>query len=309
MSRQTSSHIMMVRPANFGFNEQTAESNAFQTNDQSVPQSEISTKAIAEFDAMVAKLRSVGIHVKVIQDTPVPVKPDAVFPNNWVSFHNNGTLVTYPMFTPNRQAEIREEILLEIKKEYKVKKHVRFERFIRTGIYLEGTGSMILDRENRIVYACISARTQPDLLYNFAEWAEYEPILFLSKDAEGLEIYHTNVMMALGETFVVICLDSIPDPEEKRILLNKFAETNKEVIEISYMQMLSFAGNMLQLRNDKGDTYLVMSDQAHKSLTHEQIVKIQTHTNILPVKIDTIENFGGGSARCMIAENFLPLNE
>lgn len=303
---QTTSNILMVRPVRFGFNPQTAESNAFQTNDTTISQELIAEKAIAEFDGMVEKLRSVGITVRVIQDTETPHTPDSVFPNNWISMHRNGTIVTYPMFTPNRQAEIRQDIIDGLRTDFKVKKRVRFERFINTGLYLEGTGSMILDRVHRIVYACISARTQPDLLHNFAEWAEYEPILFLSKDKDGLEIYHTNVMMALGESFVVICLDSVPDAEDKRLLLNAFARTNKEVIEITYDQMLAFAGNMLQLRNDEGQTYLVMSEQAHGSLDAQQITQIEAHTNILTVAIDTIENYGGGSARCMIAENFLP---
>ncbi len=307
MSKQTTSHIMMVRPANFGFNEQTAESNAFQTNDTSISQKEISRQAIAEFDGMVAQLRAVGVHVHVIEDSPTPVKPDAIFPNNWVSFHDNGTIITYPMFTPNRQAEIREDILEGMKTKFFVKKRIRFNRFIETQLFLEGTGSMILDRENRIVYACVSARTEENLLHNFAEWADYEPVLFLSVDSSGLEIYHTNVMMAVGETFAVICLDSIKEEADRMMVRAKLEETNKEIIDISYSQMLSFAGNMLQVSNDIGETYLVMSQQAYNSLNIRQIEAIENHTNILACKIDTIENYGGGSARCMMAEIFLPV--
>jgi hypothetical protein len=244
---------MMVRPANFGFNEQTAESYAFQTNDTSNSQSHISTHDIAEFDGMVAQLRSVGVNVQVVEDSPTPIKPDAIFPNNWVSFHDNGTIITYPMFTPNRQAEIREDVLDEMKEGFIVKKRIRFNRFTEKQLFLEGTGSMILDRDNRIVYACVSARTEENLLHNFAEWADYEPVLFLSVDSNNLEIYHTNVMMSVGETFAIICLDSIKEASDRAMVRAKLEETNKEIIDISYEQMLSFAGNMLQVSNDNGE--------------------------------------------------------
>ncbi len=306
---QTTSHIMMVRPAHFGYNEQTAESNAFQTNDTTLAQSEISRKALAEFDGMVEKLRSVGVNVHVIEDTAEPKKPDAIFPNNWVSFHQNGTVITYPMYTPNRQAEVREEIIEGIKRDFEIKKRIKFDRFLQQHLFLEGTGSMILDRENRLVYACVSARTEPNLLHFFAEWAEYDPILFWAVDRNGMEIYHTNVMMALGENFVVICMDSIREENDRLMLRAKFAETKKEIIDITHEQMLKFAGNMLQVRNDAGETFLVMSQQAFDSLNERQIAAVEGHTKILPVQIDTIENYGGGSARCMMAEVFLPLKE
>jgi len=305
MSKQTTSHLMMVRPANFGFNPQTAESNAFQTNDTSLSQQEISKKAVEEFDGMVATLRGVGINVMVVEDTETPVKPDAIFPNNWVSFHDNGTVITYPMYTPNRQAEIREDVLTSIKDNFTASKRIRFERFSKKELFLEGTGSMILDRENRLVYACVSARTEANLLHNFAEWADYEPVLFLAIDRENLEIYHTNVMMSVAETFVVICLDSVKEEADRKELQAKFAATNKEIVDISYDQMLSFAGNMLQVRNEVGETYMVMSQQAYDSLNQRQIDAIERHTNILACQIDTIENYGGGSARCMMAEIFL----
>lgn len=307
MSKQTSAHIMMVRPANFGFNEQTAESNAFQTNDTSLSQEQINTQAIAEFDAMVAQLRSVGLHVHLVEDSPLPIKPDAIFPNNWVSFHDNGTVITYPMFSPNRQTEIREDVLEEMEANFVVKKRIRFNRFTEKQLFLEGTGSMILDRDNRIVYACLSARTEENLLYNFAEWADYEPVLFLAVDSSDLEIYHTNVMMSVGESFAIICLDSIKEAADRVMVRAKLEKTNKEIIDISYEQMLSFAGNMLQVSNALGETYLVMSEQALKSLNNRQIEAIESHTKILACKIDTIENYGGGSARCMMAEVFLPV--
>lgn len=308
MSNQTTSHILMIRPANFGYNEQTAVSNAFQSNDQSISQAEISRRAVAEFDGMVAKLRSVGVNVHVIEDSPEPKKPDAVFPNNWLSMHRNGTLITYPMYTTNRQAEIREDVIEQVKEKFAVKKRVRFDRFTQQHLFLEGTGSMILDRDNRLVYACVSARTEPNLLHFFAEWAEYDPVLFLAVDRNDQEIYHTNVMMALGDRFVVICMDSIKEKNDRLTLKEKFLKTKKEIIDISYEQMLKFAGNMLQVRNDAGKTYLVMSRQAYDSLNERQIAAIESHTTILVCKIDTIENYGGGSARCMMAEVFLPLN-
>lgn len=307
MSKQTSAHIMMVRPASFGFNEQTAESNAFQTNDTSLSQEQINTQAIAEFDAMVAQLRSVGLHVHLVEDSPLPIKPDAIFPNNWVSFHDNGTVITYPMFSPNRQTEIREDVLEEMEANFVVKKRIRFNRFTEKQLFLEGTGSMILDRDNRIVYACLSARTEENLLYNFAEWADYEPVLFLAVDSSDLEIYHTNVMMSVGESFAIICLDSIKEAADRVMVRAKLEKTNKEIIDISYEQMLSFAGNMLQVSNALGETYLVMSEQALKSLNNRQIEAIESHTKILACKIDTIENYGGGSVRCMMAEVFLPV--
>lgn len=309
MSKQTTSHIMMVRPANFGFNEQTAESNAFQSNDKSLSQSEISQKAVQEFDSMVEKLRSNGINIHVVQDTETPVKPDAIFPNNWVSYHDDGVVVTYPMYTPNRQAEIREDVLEDMQRSFQIKKRVRFNEFAKDGSILEGTGSMILDREHKIVYACTSPRTEEGLLKSFANWANYEPVIFVSVDEQGQEIYHTNVMMAVGETFVVICMDSVKGEEAKAALKAKFAATNKEVVDISYAQMNQFAGNMLQVRNDDGKTFLVMSNQAFKSLTNEQIMQIEKHTTILDVNIETIETYGGGSARCMMAEVFLSVKD
>jgi hypothetical protein len=298
---------MMVRPANFGFNEETAESNAFQTNDTSLSSEEINAQAVEEFDNMVAKLRSVGVNIHIIQDSPIPKKTDAIFPNNWVSFHDNGTIITYPMFSLNRRAEIREEILEEMKKDFVVNKRVQFNRFTKQNLFLEGTGSMILDREHRIVYACVSVRTEENLLRNFAEWADYEAVLFWAVDRGGLEIYHTNVMMAIGETFAIICIDSISKEADRTMVRSKLEETHKEIIDISYDQMLSFAGNMLQVRNDVGDTYLVMSQQAYKSLNNRQIEAIENHTNILTCQIDTIEKYGGGSVRCMMAEVFLPV--
>ena len=303
---QTTSHILMVRPANFGFNEETAASNAFQTNDETLSNAEVSRRAIAEFDAFVEKLRSVGVDVIVAEDTNRPLKPDAVFPNNWVTFHQNGTIVTYPMYATVRRLERRDDIVRSIQERFRVEQKIQLQEYEDIDQYLEGTGSMIIDRPNKLVYACLSARTHPDLLARFCKLMGYIAVPFHAVDGEGLEIYHTNVMMALGETFVVICLETVQSEIEEEMLRNRFAATGKEIIEITLDQMMQFAGNMLQVRNAKGETFLVMSEQAYESLDAVQIALIRRHTNILYSPINTIETYGGGSARCMMAEVFLP---
>lgn len=303
---QTTDTLLMVRPAHFGFNEETAGNNAFQVNDQSLSKDEIQEKAKAEFDAFVAKLRAAGINIIVVEDTSSPLTPDAVFPNNWVTFHQDGLIITYPMYAPKRRMERREDVLNDLGQQYAITNHVRMEAHEAQDKFLEGTGSMILDRPNRLVYACLSPRTDAELLDEFGRITGYTPIVFHAVDAQGQDIYHTNVMMALGESFVVIVLDTIRDAKEKRELLAQFAATGKEVINLSLEQMMSFAGNMLQVRNTTGQTYLVMSSQAFESLDPEQIAQIEKHTRILHSPIKTIETYGGGSARCMMAEVFLP---
>ncbi|MBI1225572.1 MAG: amidinotransferase [Bacteroidetes bacterium] len=303
---QTTSNILMVRPANFGFNDETAASNAFQTNDNSISQTEISRKAIIEFDAFVEKLRSVGVNVIVAEDTNRPLKPDAVFPNNWVTFHQNGTIVTYPMTAVVRRLERREDIIRQIQDAFRVEQKLQLQEYEEIDQYLEGTGSMIIDRPNKLVYACLSPRTHHDLLQRFCKLMGYTAVPFHAVDADGMEVYHTNVMMALGETFVIICLETVQSELEEELLHKKFEATGKEIIEISLDQMMHFAGNMLQVRNAKGETFLVMSSQAFESLNESQIAQINKHTNILHSPIPTIETYGGGSARCMMAEVFLP---
>jgi len=297
----------MIRPANFGFNEETAANNSFQSKDETLSNQEIKSKAMDEFDIFVEKMKAEGINVIVVNDSETPVKPDAVFPNNWVSFHADGTILTYPMFSALRRQERRDDILQELKGIFDVDTTYKLESFEAQNIFLEGTGSMILDRVNKIVYACTSPRTHPTLLKAFCELMKYEQAVFKSVDAKGEDIYHTNVMMALGEDFVVICLDSIQDEVERNMVMDFFKKTKKEIIEISYEQMNSFAGNMLQVRNVEGDTYLIMSTQAYESLHQNQIERIQQKTKILHSSIETIETFGGGSARCMMAEVFLPM--
>lgn len=307
--QQLTSHIMMIRPANFGFNDQTAANNAFQSTDTIRDTEALKQVARDEFDQMVALLRSKGIDVMVIDDTEYPVKPDAVFPNNWISFHENGALITYPMYAPNRRIERREDIIEAIAQKFKIKNRYSFEFYEDEDepLFLEGTGSMIFDRQNGIVYACISQRTDAVLIDKFNVLMNTQSVVFQSLDKAGKEIYHTNVMMALGEDFVVICMDSIPKEESKLQLRKVFEQTGKEVIEISIKQMEAFAGNMLEVKNDKGIRYLCMSQKSYDALTVNQRQKLEAKTNLLPIAIPNIEKYGGGSVRCMMAEIFLPL--
>jgi len=297
---------MMVRPANFGFNEQTAVNNSFQTRD-GVDAVWLRVEAQKEFDQMVAVLRSKGIQVTVMDDTPQPVKPDAVFPNNWISFHEGGAVITYPMFAENRRLERREDIIDNLEKSFRIKNRYSLEFFENDDepLILEGTGSMIIDRPNGIVYACISQRTDPLLLDKFNVLMGTQSILFKAVDRNGDEIYHTNVMMALGEDFVVICMDSIPSADSRKLLYDTFAATAKEVVEITLEQMESFAGNMLEVTSLDGTRYLCMSQTAYDSLTGDQKNRLGAKTHILPIAIPNIEKYGGGSVRCMMAEIFL----
>lgn len=307
MSNQTTDTILMVRPARFGFNEETAANNAFQTNDRSRSQSEIEQAAQAEFDGFAERLRACGVHVIVAQDSPEPAKPDAVFPNNWVSFHHDGHIITYPMFSPLRRLERREEVIDQVLANgFRADRRSHLEVSEADNRFLEGTGSMILDHDHRLVYACLSQRTDAALLDDYGRLIGYEPVAFHSTDAQGHDVYHTNVMMALGISFAVICLDSVKDATERAMLEARLNATGKAIIAISLDQMNSFAGNMLQVKNADGKTFLVMSEQAFKSLTPAQVAAIEAHTNILHAPLYTIEQYGGGSARCMLAEVFLP---
>lgn len=305
-TRQTTDTILMVRPAHFGFNEETAGNNAFQINDRQLNAQEIQDRARAEFDQMVGKLQDAGVRVIVVEDQSEPFTPDAVFPNNWVTFHEDGCVITYPMYAPKRRLERREDILDVLSQDYLIEDRLRLEWHEKENRFLEGTGSMILDRPNQIVYACLSDRTSEELLEEFCTFTGYEKVAFHALDGAGKPIYHTNVMMALGETFAIAALDTVTVPAERAKLLAFLHATNKEVIEISIPQMMAFAGNMLQVRNHAGKTFLVMSAKAYEALTPEQITRIEAHTQILTASIPTIETYGGGSVRCMMAEVFLP---
>ncbi|MEN0004060.1 MAG: arginine deiminase-related protein [Bacteroidota bacterium] len=306
MARQITDTILMVRPAHFGYNEETASNNTFQSRDTSQSAAEIQALALQEFEGFVGKLRAVGVEIIVIDDTDEPVKPDAVFPNNWITFHESGMVITYPIFSKIRRNERREDIVATLQKEYAVTKRVFFEENEPKGKYLEGTGSMIMDRPNQLVYACLSVRTAQYMIDKLAAQLDFTAVTFTAVDKDGIPIYHTNVMMALGKTFVVICLECIPDEQERQLLLDWFAKTKKEVIEITYEQLLHFAGNMLQVATKHEEDYLVMSAAAYHSLTTAQITAIEQHTSILYAAIPTIEKYGGGSVRCMMAEVFLP---
>ena len=297
---------MMIRPAFFGYNAETAQNNTFQQNDKGEDPKFIAQKAQKEFDQFVAKLRKNGIEVIVIEDTLNPIKPDAVFSNNWISFHQDGSIMTYPMFSKVRRLERRADIIDQIKQKFEVKNHFSFESYESDEMYLEGTGSMILDRPNKLVFACTSIRTNEDILDEFSRLTGYQKIVFQSKDESGQEIYHTNVMMAIGISFVVICMDSIQDKVQKKLLLDTFATYQKEVIEISMDQMNSFAGNMLQVGTSETNSFLVMSDAAYNALNDSQISTIEKYTRIIHAPVPTIEKYGGGSVRCMMAEVFLP---
>lgn len=305
VAQQLASSIMMVRPAHFGFNPETAENNAFQSNEGDLTLEEISTAAIKEFDAFVDKLRSYQIHVVVVQDTDTPLKTDAVFPNNWISFHEDGLVITYPMYSPNRRLERRADIIETIEGEFEINTWIKLENHELGGKFLEGTGSMILDRPNQIAYACRSDRTHPLLFADFCESMNFEPILFTAQDQGGHDIYHTNVMMALGETLAIICLESLSNAEERDEVKKQLQESGKVIVDISFAQMNAFAGNMLEVKNAEGENFLVMSSSAFHSLDMQQTEKILAHTAIIHSPLDHIEKYGGGSARCMMAEIFL----
>ncbi len=295
--------ILMIRPAKFGYNPQTAESNAFQVEVE-LSSEEIQSNALIKFDSMVNKLRENDIEVLICKDSENPYTPDAVFPNNWFSTHADGTLCLYPMEAETRRFERNPQIIDELKKHFAVMQVLDFTEFENQNKFLEGTGSLVLDHENKIAYAGISSRTNEFVLENWANAMDFEVCKFHSFDENGKAIYHTNVMMCLGDKFVVACLKSITDENEKRLFCKKLHQTGKEIVEISFEQMKRFAGNMLLLRNDKNEKILVMSKTAFDSLNKNQIEKLESHTKILSFNIDMIEKCGGGSVRCMIAEIF-----
>jgi hypothetical protein len=296
---QTTSHILMIRPVDFKFNEQTAVNNKFQ---QASAQSDVQAQALKEFDDFAALLRTNGVDVTVIDDTLQPETPDSIFPNNWVSFHDDGQVFLYPMFSENRRTERREDILAELSNEFDISKITDLSGYEAENIYLEGTGSMVLDRDNKIAYACLSLRTDKKVLEDFCRQSGYTAITFDATDSEGFPIYHTNVMMCIGDRFVVVCLESIPSINEKEKVIQSFISTGKELIEISLEQMNRFAGNMLQVENKDGVHLLVMSEQAYSSLTKSQTEALKKYNRIIYSPLYTIEKNGGGSARCMLAE-------
>ena len=307
--KQYTNTILMVEPVNFNYNPQTAVNNYFQ-NEVDEAAEKIQAQALEEFKTMVSTLRSKGINVLTIKDTPIPHTPDSIFPNNWISFHEDGTVVMYPMYAENRRNERREEDVLSFLEEkgFNIIDVLDYTSAEEDDIFLEGTGSIILDRENDVAYAAISQRTDEDLFIEFCEDLEYTPVLFSANqtvNGNRLPIYHTNVMMCVADEYAIICLSTIDDKKERKHVVENLKDSGKEIIAITEEQMHQFAGNMLQV-GGLGQKYLVMSQTAFDSLTDEQKVSIEKYNPILPVKIDLIEKLGGGSARCMMAEVFLP---
>ena len=294
--------ILMVRPYQFYFNQQTAANNFFQSNINIENANEL---AIAEFDAMVVQLSANEIKVKVIQDTKNPSTPDSIFPNNWISTHAGGTLCLYPMYAENRRAERKSSVIEFLQANYKIENLLDITHFEKEGKFLEGTGSMVLDHDNKIAYGCISERLDKEAFTYWCDKMQFKPISFKALDDKAQPIYHTNVMMCMGNQFVVICLESIPNELEKQILLECFLQTNKEVITISQDQLNHFAGNMLQVFDMHEKPYLIMSEQAYSTLNAAQLKNLEKYNPILPISIPTIEAIGGGSTRCMMAEIYL----
>lgn len=290
----------MIRPVAFGFNAQTAESNTFQNRDDD--QQAVHQKAMQEFDGFVKVLRDNGVNVTVINDTPEPHTPDSIFPNNWISFHDNGDIFLYPMQAENRRLERREDIIRQLEENFKANHVIDLSRFEAKNQFLEGTGSMVLDRENRIAYACLSPRTNAEVLKAFCDYTGYKAITFDAFDQNGQAIYHTNVLMAIGSKFAVICLDSITNTSEKEAVINSLKSAGKEIIDITFDQMNHFAGNMLEVKNNDGDKLVVMSQAAFNSLSAEQKTALEKYGKLVYADINTIETNGGGSARCMMAE-------
>ena len=301
---QTTSHLLMIKPVSFGFNAETAVNNAFQTKSA---ETNIQQNALIEFNDFVTLLQNNGVDVTVVEDTALPYTPDSIFPNNWVSFHHDGSFLLYPMYAVNRRSERKDHVLEKIKEKFEVTKKIDLSSYEKENIFLEGTGSMVLDRDNRIAYACLSPRTNEELLTEFCRQMNYKPVVFDASDDNGRAIYHTNVLMCVADKYVVICLESITDPGQQKLISDTIINSNKKIIAITLHQMNHFAGNMLQVENDKGEKLLVMSDQAYEALTTEQVQELNRYNRIIHSPLTTIETNGGGSARCMMAEVHLPL--
>ena len=304
---QTTHNILMIEPVAFGFNAQTALNNYFQQQSHDSA-SEIQHKALAEFKGMVNLLRSKKVNVLVVKDTPEPHSPDSVFPNNWVSFFEGGQVVLYPMFAENRRYERRNDILEYISDQGLTINNIDdFTFWEEQGLFLEGTGSMILDRINNIAYAALSERTSKDLFLQFCSTFDLEPVYFSayqSVNGKRLTVYHTNVMLTVADTYAVVCPDAIDNANERKAVLDLLGKTGKDIIPITEHQMHCFAGNMLQVENSDGVKYLVLSQSAYDSLDRKQTDRLSDYNELIVVSIPTIERVGGGSVRCMMAEIF-----
>lgn len=308
--QQTTKTILMVRPVNFRMNEQTAINNYYQESIKGILPETINIKAQKEFDAFVSKLQNIGVDVIVVDDLKETNTPDSIFPNNWLSFHENGDIGLYPMFAENRRLERREDILEVLEsKGFIINNIIDYTSAEEEGVFLEGTGSIILDRKNRRAYCALSPRADEDLFIEFCEDFEFTPVVFVAYqtvNGERKPIYHTNVMMCIADHFAVICLSSIEDKKERKNVVKHLKEDGKEIIDITEAQVGKFAGNMLQVKGDNNQSYIIMSKAALMALTKFQIKKIENYCKILSTSLETIETCGGGSARCMMAEVFLP---
>ena len=302
---QTTDTVLMIEPVAFGFNEQTAVNNYFQVQQEG----NVQDNALKEFNDFVEKLRAKDINVITIKDTLEPKTPDSIFPNNWVSFHADGKVVLYPMFAENRRLERRDDIINQIKEQFEVTEVIDYSGAEKDNLFLEGTGSMIFDHDNKLAYGSVSLRLDEGLFRKFCSDFGFQPVVFHSYQTAGeerLPIYHTNVMMCVADKFVVICLDCIDDESERNNVIETIKNSGKELIEISEDQMQNFAGNMLQVHNKSGEKFLVMSQSAYKSLNRDQVSAIEKYCEIIYSDLEVIETNGGGSARCMLAEIFLP---
>ena len=296
--------VAMVRPAAFGFNEETAASNSFQ-RETFLSNNEILEEALHEFDRAANELRSHGINVHVVEDTLIPRKPDAVFPNNWISFHPNGMLILYPMEALNRRCERRLEVVLELQQKFNFEKVLDLTHFESENLFLEGTGSVVFDHKNKVAFAARSSRTSEIVFGKLCEQIQYTPFMFAAFDENGQPIYHTNVIMCMGDDFVVVCLECLPDEQSRNLFVNEVSRLGKRVLEISVAQMNAFAGNMLLLRDSQNNNKLVLSETAYQSLTSAQLDFLKQRIDFVRFEIPLIETIGGGSARCMLAEVFL----
>ena len=308
--QQITNTILMIRPVNFRMNKQTAVNNYYQKELSDLSNQEIQDRALAEFDALVGKLQEVGVNIIVVEDTKSPDTPDSIFPNNWISFHQNGNVAIYPMFAENRRLERREDILDVLEeKGFEFKNIVDYSSAEDEGVFLEGTGSLVLDRVNRKAYCALSPRSDEDLFIEFCEDFEYTPVIFHAyQTVNGRRelIYHTNVMMTLTKKFAIICLDALDDKKERKNVINHLKEDGKEIITITEDQVIHFAGNMLQVIGKKGKRYVIMSKTSYHCLTQGQIKKIESESDILFSNVTTIETVGGGSVRCMMGGIFPP---
>jgi len=308
--KQVTNSILMIRPVQFRMNEQTAVNNYYQKSLEDLNPETVQFKALQEFDSFVDKLKLIGVNVIVIQDTKESNTPDSIFPNNWVSFHSNGDVGVYPMFAENRRLERSNTIFDKLEsKGFEINNIIDYTSAEEEAVYLEGTGSMALDRVNKKAYCALSPRADEDLFIEFCEDFEYTPIIFTANQSVGnkrLAIYHTNVMMALAENFAIICLDSIDDKKERKNVIKQLKEDGKEIIAITEEQVTNFAGNMLQVIGNNDKRFMIMSSAAYNCLTRSQIITIEKYCEIMHSSIDIIEFCGGGSARCMMAEVFLP---